>query len=217
MRVFDSGATLGGVWSKERLYPGLKSNNMLGTYEFSDYPMDTKTYGVLPGEHIPGSVVHRYLTNYAEHFGIFHRIQFQSIVKVAEHQETGGWVLKVTQTSQDSHKELFTNKLIVATGLTSEPAQPDIDGMASFEAPLFHSRDFLKNKETLSTAKRVCVLGGTKSAWDVVYAYASAGNKVDWVIRESGHGPTWSRCTSYHNRSIVSNMKLQCLLHMSHH
>jgi len=35
------------------------------------------------------------------------------------------------------------------------------------------------------------VVGGSKYAWDAVYAYVTAGVRVNWVIRESGRGPTW--------------------------
>ncbi|OCL02531.1 hypothetical protein AOQ84DRAFT_268633, partial [Glonium stellatum] len=60
--VLESASTVGGVWAQHRLYPGLRSNNMLGTYEYPDFPMDSATFGVQPGEHIPGPVVHQYLT-----------------------------------------------------------------------------------------------------------------------------------------------------------
>ena len=170
---------------------------MLGTYEFSDFPMDSETYGVKPGEHIPGPIVHRYLTNFAEKFGIFGRIRFNQKIETAEHHESGGWLLTVAGAGRDEVKlksnQIFTSKLIVATGMTSEPSLPKIDGASSFEAPLFHSKHFRQHAATLDTADRVCVFGGTKSAWDAVYEYAIKGTPVDWVIRESGHGPTWSK------------------------
>jgi cation diffusion facilitator CzcD-associated flavoprotein CzcO len=169
---------------------------MLGTYEYSDFPMDTQTYGVKPGEHIPGHVVHRYLTNYAETFGIYNKIQFNTKVESAEHKESGGWVLTVSRDTADGntqHSRISTSKLIVATGLTSEAFIPKFEGSEEFETPLFHSKQFLKYADSLDTTKSVCVFGGTKSAWDVVYQYATRGVKVDWVIRESGHGPTWSK------------------------
>ena len=58
--ILDSAPSVGGVWASNRLYPGLKSNNMLGTYEFSDFPMDPKLFSVKPGEHIPGAVMNEY-------------------------------------------------------------------------------------------------------------------------------------------------------------
>lgn len=169
---------------------------MLGTYEYSDFPMDTQTYGVKPGEHIPGHVVHRYLTNYAETFGIYNKIQFNTKIESAEHRKSGRWVLTVSRDTADGntqHSRISTSKLIVATGLTSEAFIPKFEGSEEFEAPLFHSKQFLKYADSLDTTKSVCVFGGTKSAWDVVYQYATRGVNVDWVIRESGHGPTWSK------------------------
>ena len=167
----------------------LKSNNLLGTYEYSDFPMATETYGVKPGEHIPGDIVHQYLKDYAQKFGVYEKIRFETKVDSAEHKNDGGWLLTVSKGVSDrqahERSQVFTAKLIVATGMTSELFLPDFLGNESFGAPLFHSKDFLDYARTLDTAKNVCVFGGTKSAWDVVYAYASRGIKVDWVIRGS--------------------------------
>ncbi|KAK0721673.1 hypothetical protein B0T26DRAFT_644428 [Lasiosphaeria miniovina] len=192
LAILEAGSSLGGVWAKDRLYPSLKTNNMLGTYEYPDFPMDTATFGVKPGEHIPGAVVHAYLSSYAEKFDILGRIRYCSKVLSAEHRDDdadGGWTLTV-QTGQGETK-LLARKLILAAGLTSEPFLPDFEGQGKFGVPLFHGRDFLKHADTLDSAKSVVVFGGTKSAWDAAFAYASKGVKVDWVIRESGHGPAW--------------------------
>lgn len=184
---------MGGVWAKHRLYPALNSNNLLGTYEFSDFPLDKKTYGVQEGRPLPAEVVHRYLTNYAKESSIYERTRFNSRVESCEHKDGGGWLITVSGRLDSSGptSHIFASKLIVATGLTSDPFLPILNGSESFGASLFHSKDFKDNASTVDTAKNVCVLGGTKSAWDVVYAYASKGVQVDWIIRESGHGPTW--------------------------
>lgn len=183
------------MWAEHRLYPGLKSNNMLGTYEYSDFPMDPETYGVKPGEHIPGHVLYRYLTHYAEHFGVYRRIRFDTKVTAAERAESGGWMLKAeTQANAAATLEssqLFARKLVVATGLTSEPFIPQIPGMESFRGLIFHSKQFQQHAESLAKLRKVTVLGGSKSAWDVAYAYATSGATVHMVIRESGQGPVW--------------------------
>ncbi|KAK9358812.1 hypothetical protein V1504DRAFT_396116 [Lipomyces starkeyi] len=188
--VLDAGSSIGGVWAKEHLYPGLKSNNMLGTFEYSDFPMDEATFGVKPGQHIPGHVVHDYLHKYADKFGLYQRIRFESKVETLERQESGGWVVGFIQGG--SRKLLLADKVIVATGLTSEPLLPNFPGQETFEAPFFHCRDLLKHSNSLlTTATSVAIFGGTKSAWDAAHAFAAAGISVDWIIRESGHGPIW--------------------------
>ncbi|KAI0767463.1 hypothetical protein C8Q74DRAFT_1280559 [Fomes fomentarius] len=189
--VLDSSASVGGVWARERLYPGLNSNNMLGTYEYSDFPMDEATFGVAAGQHIPGTIVHSYLTKYAEHFGVYGCIRFNTLVETVEHHERGGWVLSVQHLISGSKTCLIAQRLIIATGLTSEAYIPTIAGSDSFGSPIFHPKDFARHRDTLTAAHNVSVLGGSKSAWDATYAYASAGVPVDMIIRKSGRGPVW--------------------------
>lgn len=171
-------------WADERLYPDLKSNNLLGTFEYPDFPMDSATFGVNPGEHIPGEVINTYLKAYAEKFGIARLVRLESKVVVAEHQDTdeGGWILTVAHPDQDRTK-LYARRLIIASGLTSEAFLPHFSGQETFGGRIFHGKHFLQNSDTLKTAKSVTIFGGTKFAWDAVYSYATAGVKVNWVIR----------------------------------
>lgn len=184
LAVLDSQAALGGTWAEERLYPGLRSNNLWGTYEYPDFPMDEATFGVGRDEYIPGHVVNRYLGAYAAAFGILDRIRPATRVLVAEHRDAahgGGWVL--TTASAGGPAQVWARKLIVATGLTSDAWLPHFRGQESFGGPVFHGKHFRQHRDTLQTARRVTVFGGAKSSWDAVYAYATAGVEVDWVIR----------------------------------
>ncbi|KAE8355735.1 hypothetical protein BDV28DRAFT_162638 [Aspergillus coremiiformis] len=187
--LFDSADSVGGVWAKHRLYVGLKSNNMLGTYEFSDFPMD-KSFGVQPGQHIPGTVIQDYLTRYVEHFQLTAFIRLNTRVRVVEHHSDGTWTLTIDE--HDQEKTVVSKKLIVCTGITSQPYRPVFTGENTFQGPLFHSCDLPQYQDDLLKADmRITVFGGTKSAWDTVYAAATAGAHVDWIIRDNGHGPVW--------------------------
>ncbi|KAJ5542762.1 hypothetical protein N7535_005186 [Penicillium sp. DV-2018c] len=188
--LLEAASSVGGVWAKHRLYKGLKSNNMLGTYEFSDFPMEEARFGVKPGQHIPGHVVQQYMEAYAEHFGFTNRVRLNHHVESATHNLDGTWELSVSH--GDNSTTIATKKLIVATGITSQAYLPTFEGQESFGAPLFHCRDLLQYQgAVLQPGQRATVFGGTKSAWDAAYACATSGMKVDWVIRESGHGPIW--------------------------
>lgn len=186
--VIDSASSIGGVWCKERLYPGLKSNNMLGTYEFSDFPMEERVYGIKKGEHMPGFVLQRYLFDYAERF-IHGRIRLETKVETAEQDESGAWILSAV--SDYGKWNIRTKRLILATGVTSEASMPQFEGHESFAAPIFHAKDFRQRDDTLLTSRSVVVVGGAKSAWDAAYAFAEAGIFVDLIIRENGRGPIW--------------------------
>ncbi|KAG6364769.1 hypothetical protein INS49_006373 [Diaporthe citri] len=187
--LLDQNESLGGTWAKERLYPGLKTNNLVGTLEYPDFPLVPEEFGIERGQHIPGPVIHEYLSRYAEKFEIADKIWLKHAVVSVEHKDEGGWI--VTAKAGDHTIKLGAAKIVVATGLSSEEFLPRFDGEETFGSPIAHTKHFPKYSDTLDTAKSVTVLGGPKSAWDAVYAYASKGVQVDWVIRESGHGPIW--------------------------
>lgn len=186
--VVEAASTLGGVWAKHRLYSGLKTNNMLGTYEYSDFPMDPSRYGVKPGEHIPGEIVHQYLRDYVEHFDIYGHIRFDCNVETVEQQADERWLVTIA----GSVRSIRTTKVVVATGLTSEPSLPAFSGSSSFKTPNFHAKDLaIFPPSHFEADDKIVVLGGSKSAWDAAHTYASAGLSVDWIIRRSGRGPAW--------------------------
>ncbi|KAL2066717.1 hypothetical protein VTL71DRAFT_2789 [Oculimacula yallundae] len=193
--VFESAASCGGTWSQARLYPGLKSNNMLGTYEYPDFPMTPQNYDVQQHGHIPAATLHRYLTDYAKHFGVFENIRFETRVELIEQESTGSWLLSTTTKNMNSEfptdVQVRTAKLIVATGLTSTPNMPHYAHEETFSAPLFHAKDFCAQAPHLKEARNVVVVGGAKSAYDVAHAMVEQGSTVDLIIRPNGHGPVW--------------------------
>ena len=144
--------------------------------------MSTEEFGVKPDEHIPGETLNRYLKAYADVSGISGFIRVENRVISAEHQEKGGWLL-VVSSPQRAEAQIYARRLIIATGTRSFPFLPDFAGQHSFGGKIFHTMDFAKNSDTLASSKAVTVFGAGKSGWDAVYEYATAGVKVNWVIR----------------------------------
>jgi cation diffusion facilitator CzcD-associated flavoprotein CzcO len=192
--VFDDAKSIGGTWAKERLYPDLRTNNLAsGYFQYSDFPMDGERFGLKPDEHIPGSVVHEYLLQYAKEFGIYSSIRFGSKVETAEMKEDGSWCLTISELATSRQYILHAKKLVLATGLMSDPFVPQFDGGDQFKVPILHLKELGQHIQATSfeSIKRVVVIGASKSAWDVCYLYASRGVRVEWVIRSSGFGPVW--------------------------
>ncbi|KAI9927046.1 hypothetical protein MW887_003427 [Aspergillus wentii] len=185
--ILDSAPSVGGVWATYRLYKGLATNNIVGSFEYSDFPMDER-FGVRPGHHISGDSINQYLEAYVDEFGLRSRIQCDSKVETATHSPDESWVLHITQSG--SSRCLHARKMIVATGLNAEPIMPTFAGQEEFQTPLFHCRDLAENESMyLKSERPVTVLGCNKSSWDTVNACAASGQQVDWIIRASGHGP----------------------------
>ncbi|MCJ1435278.1 hypothetical protein MMC27_004650 [Xylographa pallens] len=196
--IVDANASIGGVWATENLYPGLKSNNLLGTYEYSDFPMRGEEYGVKVGEHIPGTVIHEYMERFVDWAGLREHLRLRTRVLGAEETEGGkGWVVKCVEIREDGaqkHYEVRCEKLVVATGVTCVPMPIRFAGQETFDAPIVNFASLAKVAKTLvadENVKHVTIHGGSKAAHDCVYMFARSGKQVTWVIRCSGHGPSW--------------------------
>ena len=183
MLIIDSDSTVGGVWSKSRLYPNLVAQVKIGFFNYSDTPMPAD--GATKNNLVTGDMIHNYLEKYASDHDLLRRIRFQSFVERAQ-RCSRGWRLSI----KDSPDIIETEKLIVATGVTSIPNMPGHDGH-SLTVPVIHSKDLGSTYTMLGTDKveDVVVVGAAKSAYDAVYLLVSMGKRVTWIIRPSGAGP----------------------------
>lgn len=199
--VLDYAMSVGGTWASERLYPGLKTNNVVGSYEFSDFPLIPEQYDLKSGQHIPGHVVHRYLCDFCNAFGLTQLIRLRTKVDSAKLLPSGDWEVSVSSVKDpntrsmkpedEQHKVILASRLVLATGLTSQPFMPPLPGSEIFKGHIFHAKDFKSRAKDLAGVDTVVVIGGNKSAWDVCYsASARFGAKAHMVMRRSGGGPS---------------------------
>lgn len=192
LRILESAPSIGGVWKKESLYPGLRTNNLRGTFEFNDYPLPDDL-GVKFGEHIPGTAVNEYICRYAEKHNLYKQCSVNTKVESCERVD-GGWKLRCSSSSNPVERLEFTcQKLVVATGLTSTPVPLEVKGSEAFSGPLVNFASLAAECEKLlaPSIEHVAVFGGGKASYDAVHLLASHGKRVSWIIRGSGHGPTW--------------------------
>jgi hypothetical protein len=175
--------------------------------------MTTEGYNLID-DHIPGQHVNEYLQGYAKRFCLTKHMRFNTTVELAVDNGLAGWTLTVVDRSTDEDTEVVikASKLIVATGLTSEPFMPAMHGRDTFNAPIYHTSEFAKAENGLGTFKKVTLLSGAKFSWDIACAYASAGVQVDWIIRESGHGPCWMTPPRLTPFKIIPELLLQTRL-----
>lgn len=204
--ILDCKSSIGGVWSEDRLYPGLRANNLQGYYEFSDFPMldaGLEHLGVKERGIIPGEAINAYLYAYAERFGLLDLIRLNARVVKASYDEDGAaasraWNLKVVDGGVDGADQALAvgwtitcSKLVIATGQASQPFMPSMVGRDTFSRPVIHSRELGTVGQSLlsnASVNHVTVMGGSKSAHDAVYMCALRGKKVTWLTRRSGRG-----------------------------
>ena len=173
------------------MYLGLKTNNVFGMIDFSDFPMD-KTHGSKTGEHIPGELVHNYLVSYALKWDVLRRVRFNTTITEIQ-KDQSVWRVSIIDADTSTTSIVKAQKLIISTGLTNQPYRPQLPGAEDFGAQVLHTADLGREMAWMTDANvhTVTVLGGGKSAYDAVYMAASAGKQVEWLIRRSGKGPSW--------------------------
>ncbi|KAF8470841.1 hypothetical protein BDZ91DRAFT_678162 [Kalaharituber pfeilii] len=192
LTILEADPCLGGTWSRDRVYPTLMVQQPLGAYEYPDTPMipddQPQTTG-LYGNYIPGTLVCDYLEKFAKQENLLDKIIFNSKVrrveKIGTLRNPKGWEIYVENGKEDGTPDYVCDKLIVASGQTSDENYPEGLDTSSFTPLTLHSKYIGKNSELLLSDKisTVTVYGGGKSALDAVYLCAHAGKKVQWVIR----------------------------------
>ncbi|KAE8443031.1 hypothetical protein EG329_002425 [Mollisiaceae sp. DMI_Dod_QoI] len=185
LSIFDSERHLGGVWNKDRCFPGFLADSPAGLFDFSDLPM-RDALGIKDWSDLPGDQVYEYLKAYAEKFSLVERMRLGTRVsRISRHRDKQAWDIEI-----ETGEILTFDKVIVAAGLNSKPQWPDLP-MEDFGGLIMHSKDIGQRYQELTSEKvnRVTVYGGCKSAVDAIILCLDAGKKVDWIIRDTGNGP----------------------------
>ena len=159
-----------------------------GFAEFSDTPMPRPPEEDLYYEFFKAKYTTQYLENYSTSHSfndqtLRDRIKFGIEVKSVMKAD-GEWALSTESVDTATLCMFHASKLVVASGLTSEPFVPALPGKEKFNGPIIHqekfgSSDILKSLDV----KNVCVLGGGKSSADMVYEAVSAGKKLTWILK----------------------------------
>ena len=179
------------LFDLERLYPTFWSQIGLGMAEFSDLPMTR------PPETLHSLYEAKYVADYLERYIDEFKYEGRSlrdrtvfgftVTKIEKLKET--WTVHGYYNEMKATRNFSTPKIMVASGLTSTPNMPTFHGQDRFNGPILHQRDFGQSSVLSSDDEHVTVIGGAKSAADMVYGCVKAGKSVSWVIRSSGSGP----------------------------
>lgn len=186
LTLLSNESTVGGVWSKDRLYPSLIANSPNGLYEFTDLSMVDATNPQY--KLIPGARVQQYLHKYAAKFDLLPKIRFNCKVTEAVRRTDGpGWKLTL-----QSGETLLCDKLIVSSGLHSKPKWPSIPHDPSFDGIVIHSKTLGKRYQEIISAgaKDIIIVGACKSAIEAATLFLDSDPsiKIHWLIRPSAQG-----------------------------
>jgi cation diffusion facilitator CzcD-associated flavoprotein CzcO len=180
--VFDRTPDVGGVWSRTRRYPGLRTQNNKSTYHLSELPMPAD-YPEWP----TGEQVQRYLERYVDAFGLRGTLRLSTEVVSAElvADETTWSVGSRPAGSRDAVTWERYDHLVVANGIFSEPVVPRFEGQDEFTAAggrVLAASGFHDVEE--ARGKNVVVVGYGKSSCDVSVPVSDVSAQTHVVARQ---------------------------------
>ncbi|CAG8978239.1 hypothetical protein HYALB_00009136 [Hymenoscyphus albidus] len=193
--ILEADDCLGGVWSSARNYDELWSQSGERMAGFSDVPLQVPSDAPRFYDTFEAKYITQYFEDYADNHiyngaTLRSRILFGHKVQKSEKIDEK-WIIHAEDANQ-SQQCFKSPKLVVATGHTSIPNMPSLPNQEKFGAPILHHRSFGKASQSVLAApncNNVTILGGGKSAIDMVYQSIKKGKNVSWVIRNSGEGP----------------------------
>lgn len=187
--IFERGETVGGVW-RANTYPGAACDVPSHLYSFSFAPGHAWSRRYAPQPEILD-----YMDECVERFGLAPHIRLDTEVEAASFDEAAGrWTLRT-----DDGEEHGFDVLVTACGQLTNPATPEIPGIADFRGTVFHSAEWDHGHDL--TGEKVAVIGTGASAIQFVPAIADRVRAMDvyqrsapWIIKKRDRAyPRWER------------------------
>ncbi len=162
--LFEIGSQIGGMWcfnndsGRSSAYRTLHINTSRGVTRFSDLDFDAET------QPFPDHTdMHRYLVQYADHFGVTPRIRFNSRVSAIRAafdpmRDPAVWDVELA----DGSVERF-DAVLVATGHLTKPMH--VPELQAFGEGYLHAHYYREPEPFVG--KRICVVGVGNSACDI--------------------------------------------------
>ncbi len=176
--VLEKNADVGGTWL-ENSYPGCRVDvsNLLYSYSFAqrdDWP-----------EHFSSQqVLLEYFRGVVDDTGLRELIRFDTeVTAMVFDDDTARWHIE-TVGPGGTDEILEADAVVSAVGQLNRPSYPDIDGVASFAGPAFHSARWDHSVDL--TGKRVAVIGTGASAAQFIPPVAEAAGHLTVFQRTPG-------------------------------
>ncbi len=184
VRLYERNDDIGGVWHPSNCYSGLSLHGASAAFEYHDFPLPDLIDKARP---ISSAQVFDYLQAYFRHRDFYRYCEFESAVeKVCYSHATRTYTLHVRKTGSDDIQTADFDYVVYTHGFVSRTL-PRIEGADRFAGQLFHSFDVTEAKldEIVRSNRKVVVVGGSKSATDLILRFHHHGYQVKWLYRKN--------------------------------
>ncbi|OBZ73499.1 hypothetical protein A0H81_06151 [Grifola frondosa] len=118
VEVLTRDKSIGGVWAKERVYPGLQINNATansvhGEYRYSALPMPPPDNR---GGRLTGDDMQKYLETFADKF-LEGKIRFEAEVVNIRRDDIGKWLISISDKKTGAQEVVTYSRIVLCTGV----------------------------------------------------------------------------------------------------
>ncbi|KAE9598267.1 hypothetical protein Lal_00004029 [Lupinus albus] len=171
----DCFASLWKKYSYDRVH--LHLNKKFCELPYKPFPHSYPSY-------VPKKQFLQYLDDYVSHFRI--NPLYRRTVEMAEFDEGAQkWRVEARNGDNGEVEEYYGKFLVVATGETSDPFVPEIEGLSSFTGKVIHSTGFKSGKEFKD--EHVLVVGSGNSGMEIALDLVNHGAKTSILVRSPVH------------------------------
>jgi len=207
VKIFETKSDIGGTWNAENAYHGQKLHSAGWLAEFHEFPMDDDARQ----HRVPAEEVQAYNHRYYEWTGLKPFTEFNSKVTMVHYDsQTRKSTVTVENLLDGAVQEFGDFDMVLYTSLTSKHTTPKWPEQEKFKGEVLHCSQLTKEKFDSYTHnnKRVCVIGGNKSACDMLFQLHEAKlpkKNLIWLSRSDYHFMYYPNL--FHNRSLFGMMR----------
>ena len=193
--VLEKNDNVGGTWY-ENTYPGVGVDTPNHFFSYSFFPYNDWSHHFSKGAEIQS-----YIEKTADHFAIRNHVRFGVEVTSAVFDEkTSRWT--VSYRNADGSEGVLSPKIVVtAVGQLNRPAVPDIEGLADFQGPQFHTARWDHSVDL--TGKRVAMIGTGASGMQAGPSIAGDVAKLTIFQRT----PHWAMANQNYHKAVTDGQR----------
>jgi len=175
--VFEKESKIGGAWSPDKGFPGLKAQSIKEAYCYTDFYYKPHV-DKFPRQH----EVYNYLVDYAKKFNLLDNILLQAdVTAMVEDKKNGGW--DVCYNQGDLASKQHFDFVVIANGVLNKPYIPQVKDQEKFNGKIIHAAN-LTSLEMIEGTDVVVVGAGKTGLHLATFMKKKLNSNVALVFRK---------------------------------
>jgi dimethylaniline monooxygenase (N-oxide forming) len=184
VRLYERNDDIGGVWHPSNCYSGLSLHGAAASFEYHDFPLPD---GIDKSRPMTSAQVYDYLRSYFRHKNLDSHSEFGTAVETISYSRADRqFTLRLRKRGSDEEHTAEFDYVVYTHGFAARTV-PEVEGSARFTGEILHSFDLTETKltELVDANRKIVVVGGSKTATDLILRFDRRQSQVQWLYRKN--------------------------------